>query len=561
MKIAEKFSVLFRKYPLFRTCSIIFAILFVLGFVSIITYQARKIPQIDSIVPSVGSPGDVMVIAGRNFGSLKNSSDFVEVGGSRITASGYLEWTDEHIKLILPSNVQDGLVIVSTKAGQSKPGFFANEAGIPVEVPPDTKTTMPVISSVSPESAFVGQLLVLSGTNFGTVRSNSKIFFTANLPENSTSSDDIAFIEAAGEDYDYEYWSDSEIHVRVPNGAASGHIYVQTEKGTSNYAGVNLKSTLGTKKYSDKKTYLIHLNTDIDDINSKSNTTLSLHVPRPVKNSRQPFVQMTECAPEPVFENYQDTVIHQTELSKTSSKKLTFTHNFVVEDYAVQTKVNVKNVKPFAAKSRVLYTAFTKPDEVIASEDEDFIGLAKKIVKKETNPYLQAKIIYEYMLENFAVTKKLRKPGSEVKDLLEDKKGDSYDFAIVYTTLLRALKIPCLPVAGILVDSDMRAFSHWWSEFYIENFGWIPVDIALGSGLEYKSFKNVEDPKTFYFGNIDSQHIIFSRGYNEVKPTLSGGHIVSRDRTFAVQSIWEESSAGTVNYSSLWNEPVIAGVY
>ena len=107
----------------------------------------------------------------------------------------------------------------------------------------------------------------------------------------------------------------------------------------------------------------------------------------------------------------------------------------------------------------------------------------------------------------------------------------------------------------------MQAFSHWWSEFYIENFGWIPVDIALGSGLEYKSFKNVEDPKTFYFGNIDSQHIIFSRGYNEVKPTLSGGHIVSRDRTFAVQSIWEESSAGTVNYSSLWNEPVIAGVY
>ena len=53
MKIAEKFSVLFRKYPLFRTCSIIFAILFVLGFVSIITYQARKIPPIGAKYPII----------------------------------------------------------------------------------------------------------------------------------------------------------------------------------------------------------------------------------------------------------------------------------------------------------------------------------------------------------------------------------------------------------------------------------------------------------------------------------------------------------------------------
>lgn len=563
MKPNKTFSVLFRKYPLFRTGSIIFFILVVLTVISIITYRARKNPEITSITPTVGSPGDLMTITGVNFGSLRNSSSYVEVGGSRITASGYLQWTDSQIKLILPSNVQDGLVVVSTKEGQSKPGFFANEAGIPVEVPPDTKTTLPLVTSVSPENASIGQLIVLTGLNFGTSRNSAKVFFTANLPQDTqnTDKDENSYIAAREDNYDYEYWSDSEIHIRVPDGAASGQIYIQTEKGISNYANFNLRTNAGSKKYSDKKTYLVNLNVDIDDVNSKQNTTLSLRIPRPLETSVQRHAQLTECSPEPVFENYQNTIIQHIELSKQTAKKLKFTQSFVVENYAVETVAVPKNIKPFSDKSRVLYTTFTKSDQLIKSDDEEFVEFAKKIVKKETNPYNQAKLIYDYMLENFSLEQKLRKTGSLPSDLLNNKEGDAWDFAIVYTTLLRALKIPSLPVSGILVDSELNAKPHWWTEVYIENLGWIPVDIALAAGLEYKSFKTIEDPAKFYFGSLDSQHIIFSRGFNDVKPTLSNGFAVYKERTFALQSIWEESSGGTVNYSSLWNDPVIAGIY
>jgi len=94
------FSTLFRKYPLFRTGSIILFIFFVLGTVSLVTCKARKIPFISSVNPPVGSPGDLMIITGSNFGETRSSSDYVEVGGSRITASGYLKWTDSQIKII-----------------------------------------------------------------------------------------------------------------------------------------------------------------------------------------------------------------------------------------------------------------------------------------------------------------------------------------------------------------------------------------------------------------------------------------------------------------------------
>ncbi len=563
MKASKTFSLLFRKYPLFRTGSVIFAIVVIVAVISGITYKAKKCPEISSITPAVGSSGDLMTITGINFGDLRNASDYVEVGGSRITASGYLQWTDSQIKLILPSNVQDGLVIVSTKAGKSKPGFFANVAGIPVEVPPDTKTTMPVITSISPSSAATGQLFVLTGSNFGTGRNGAKVFFTAGWKNNSSSSlnEEISYIAASEENYDYEYWSDSEIHVRIPDGAAGGQIYVETEKGTSNYAYFELNTPAGTKEYSDKKTYLIHLTTDINDINSKKDTTLSLRIPRPLQTAQQPRVQLTECSPEPVFENYQNTLIQHIQLSKSSAKKLRFDQTFIVENYAVKTQINAKNVKPFSDKSRVLYTAFTKADELIKSDDERYVNLARSIVKKEVNPYNQAKLIYDYMIENYSLEKKLRKTGSDPADLIEAKKGDAFDFAIVYTTLLRSLKIPALPVSGILVDSELKSKSHWWTEFYIENAGWIPADVVLGTGTEYKSFKAVSEPEAFYFGNIDSQHVIFSRGFSSLKPTLPDGRAVYLERTFALQSVWEEFSGGTVNYSSLWNEPVITGIY
>lgn len=562
LKADKLFFLLFRKEPLFRAGYIVFLILIILGVFSAVTWKARKLPEIHSVNPPVGSPGDLMVISGKNFGDVRTSSAFVEVGGSRITASGYLLWTDSELRLILPSNVQDGLVVVSTKSGRSKPSFFANEAGIPVEVPPDTKTSMPVITSFSPESVSVGQVLILNGKNFGTIRNNATVFFTSAIEDSSLrASEKISFITALEENYDYEYWSDSEIHIRVPDGAANGQIYVKTEKGNSNFVMLSIKSPIGTKKYSDKKTYIVQLNAEIDDINTRGTTSLSLRVPYPVISAKQPLANLTECSPKPVFENYQNTIIHHLELSKNAPKKLRFNQTFVIEEYSVQTDVNQKAVSAFADKNRVLYTTFTSADRLIKSDDSEYLAFANEIVKKERNPYIQAKLVYEYMIKNFTLEKELRKTGADTKDLLTTKKGDAYDLAVLYTTLLRSLKIPAVTMSGILVDSDLKALNHWWCEFYIENFGWVPVDTALGAGLSYKSFKQVEDAPSFYFGNIDSQHIAFSRGFNEVKPTLSNSNSVYRERSYALQSIWEESSGSNISYSSLWNEPIVTGIY
>ena len=147
--------------------------------------------------------------------------------------------------------------------------------------------------------------------------------------------------------------------------------------------------------------------------------------------------------------------------------------------------------------------------------------------------------------------------------MLKKSKGDAYDFAVIYTALLRAAEIPALTDGGVLVGSDLMTQSHWWTEFYIDKVGWIPVDPALGAGLEYKKWSDsgIESDRDYYFGNIDSHHITFSRGWNQLKPFSADNKIVQHPRSFALQSIWEESNENTAKDSSYWGVPVVKGVY
>ena len=562
VNLSKTFSLLFRKYPLFRV--LFYAVLIGAGIVvlTFVTQKSKKYPIIDSIDPPVGSPGDTMTIQGTSFGEQRGTS-FVEIAGNKITASNYISWSDKSIQLILPSNIQDGLLFVQTQSGKSKPQFFANEMGIPRSLPPDTKTFLPTVTSVSAPSTTYGSLITINGSNFGSERGKSIVYFTANRDD--ITSEENQFLPASEQDYDYEYWSDTEIRVRIPDGAVSGQnqFYVETEKGKSNFYTMTVTSNAGKKFYSQKKTYLVSVNADIDSIDTKNATTITLRVPRPVTMASQPQAELSECNPQPSIENYRNTLIHRIEMQKatTQKQKLRFEQNFVVSVYAVQTEINEKQIKPFSNKKRIIYTLWAGADNLIKSNDDVYKELAASIVAKETNPFVQAKLVYNFMIDTYKLNEKSRKSDDPVKELTKRKSGDAYDFAMLYTTLLRALNIPALPMSGILVDADLNTRNHWWTEFYIENLGWIPVDVALGKGLDYKPFKQIEDTRSFYFGNLDCQHIAFSRGWNESKPSLVNSKIVQRPKSYALQSIWEESSAGTVNYSSLWNDPIIKGVY
>ena len=569
MDSSGKFSYSLRKYPIVRVLSVVFIISLILGVIYLIGFRTKLVPEITSVVPPVGSPGDLVVINGENFGSVRDMS-YVEIAGSKLTASSYISWSNNCIKIVLPANVQDGLLVVGTKEMRSKPALFANEVEIPVPVPAVQQVTKPVITMLSSDKLSVGELLVISGNNFGDSKNQSKVLFTMDCNNKISEADykNVALltenmIPASEDDFDYVSWSNTEISVRVPDGASSGLVIVDTGREKSDPKEFVVNTEAGRKEYLNKKIYLVEYTADIADVVTNDISTITLRCPVPFSSPAQPQVEITDVVPEPILVNYQNNLIHQITRSRNNTPKSVFKQNFVLPVFEVRTNVNVTKIGNYKNTEKNLLSGALKADTLIPCDDKSVKELCEKIIGKEKNPWSKAKFIYDYMCENFSVLSKVRKGDSDPLDLIKKGNGDAYDFAVICTALLRAAEIPAYTDSGILVNQDLQTQTHWWCEFYIDKVGWIPCDSALGAGLEYKQWtdSDVVDAKNFYFGNMDSHHIMFSRGWSQLKPFSADSKIVQQPRSFALQSIWEEANKDTAKYSSYWSVPVVKGVY
>lgn len=567
MEYSSKFSYFFRKYSLVRLLCALVLIAVVLTGVFIVGFRNKPVPEIDSINPPVGSPGDVVVIHGKNFGETRDMS-YVEFAGSKLTASSYISWQDDTIKLVLPSNIQDGLVVVGVKNQRSKPALFANEVDIPVPVTESFQTTKPVISSLSASKLAVGSLLTIYGNNFGASRGQSKVCFTSDYDKAVSSAEYVTSLLltsntvcASEFDEDYEYWNNNEIRVRVPDGACSGVVFVDTGHEKSDALDFTVLSTAGTKSYNGKKIYLVQYSADISDVVTTDVSTITLRCPVPVIIPSQPSLEVSEIVPTPLLQNYQNCIIHQISKNRNNSPKSVFRQSFAVSVYETNTEIKAQAIGSYKNLNQNLYEKYTRADAVVKSDAEEIKELSAQITGKETNPYKKANLIYSYMLSNYSILDKVRKNDADPLDMFKTASGDAYDFSAVFAALARAAGIPAIIDSGILIGQDLTTQAHWWNEIYLAGLGWIPVDVSLAANLEYKQWSDISSPETYYFGNLDSHHIVFSRGYNELKPFAQDNKTVKYPKSFALQSIWEEASSNTAKYSSYWSVPSIKGVY
>ena len=567
MEYSGKFSYLFRKYTQVRVACFLVVAAIAVSIFLIVGMHNKPVPEIEAIVPPVGSPGDVVVIKGKNFGDARDMS-YVEFAGSKLTASSYISWNNDTIKLVLPSNIQDGLVVVGVNNQRSKPALFANEVDIPVPVTQSFQTTKPVISSLSSTKLGVGSLLTIFGNNFGTSRGQSKVCFTCDYDQAVSEASFLTntilttnTVCASDFDEDYEYWTNNEIRVRVPDGAYTGVVFVDTGREKSDTVEFTVTASAGTKSYNGKKVYLVQYSADVSDVMTTDVSTITLRCPVPVTSPWQPALEFTEIMPVPVLQNYQNCIIHQITKNRNNSPKSVFRQTFAVSVCEINTDVKVSGVGAYKNMNQALYEKYTKADEVVVSEANEIVALAAEITGKETNAYKKAQLLYNYMLDTYSVLDKVRNNDADPLELLKSTEGDAYDYAVIFASLARAAGIPALIDSGILIGQDLSTQAHWWNEIYIAGFGWLPVDVALGDYLDYKRWPDNIESAQYYFGNLDSHHIVFSRGYNEIKPFAQDNKTVKYPKSFALQSIWEEASSNTAKYSSYWSVPSIKGVY
>jgi transglutaminase-like putative cysteine protease len=515
-------------------------------------------PKIDSLYPRIGNMGEVLVIRGEHFGRERDES-FVTIGDISPTASAYIEWKDDFISLRTPEFGESGLVYVHRGDKRSNAALFSNREVIPKPVSGEGVGNGPRISAVEPRSGSIGQAVTIKGSNFGASREGSGVFFAWDAETGPAAPAEVSgpsSVEVFESDLGYEMWSEREIRVRVPDGAISGSLEVRTPRGNSRSEFFEVTGKPGTKVYKDKRSYALSYAVNIRVGEASAANTLYLWVPRPVSSGSQRKVEALSRIPEPFVENYRGTTLYQLK-NLESAGTAGISLSYLVEVYAVETGVRPQLIR--RAAPGPVDNMYLLPSPLIPSDDPGIKKQAADISGRETNPYLKAERIYRWILGAKTLDLQARTGGA--LEALEETEIDPYMAALLFCALARASGIPALPVAGVLIDRFPETVRHYWAEFRIEGFGWVPLDIALAAGAAPPNFSLRPDREDYYFGNLDNQRITFSRGQTVLSQMDPRGRTAQWERTYALQNLWEESVGGLESYSSLWSDVTINGVY
>jgi transglutaminase-like putative cysteine protease len=258
---------------------------------------------------------------------------------------------------------------------------------------------------------------------------------------------------------------------------------------------------------------------------------------------------------EPFIDSHRGTSLFKLD-NIAGNREVQINLTWIIEVYGVETSVRQQSIRQ--EKSHI-NEAYTHSTPQLPSDDPRITNQAQAIFGRERNPYLRARRIYEWMLAQFIINQEYT--DGDMFDALENKQADPYTAALLYCTLLRSADIPSLPVSGVLVSRDRQTMNHWWAEFWIDGFGWIPVDVAMGAEAVPPQFSAHPDRARYYFGNIDSMRIAFSRGFTNLSPMDPRGRTVTHSRSYALQNLWEEVVSGIDSYSSLWGSIIVTGMY
>ena len=524
----------------------------------LVTCQA-KTPVIYFIYPHIGEMGEPVTITGANFGKIRDETSYVTIAGAQPTSMSYLDWRDSEISFRTPEFGEAGLVYVHVKGKKSNGVLFANQATLPLHVYDSEIGQGPRIVSVVPNTAMTGSLVSISGTGFGSSRGNSGVFFSwnAEIPASMPAEARVPeFTEVMESEYGYELWSEREIRVRVPDGVTGGNMEVRTARGVSPPFYFDPGNKPGTKTYRDKRSYTINYTVNVKTAEAEIPNTLYLWVPRPAASAAQRNIELLSSSVEPFVESYRGTSLFKLDdLAANSEAQISL--SWKIEVYSVESSVRYQSIRQDAdSQPSGVYTQSTAQ---LPSDDPRIRNQAALILGRERNSYLKAQRIYEWMLKEF-IYQPDQSDGS-IFNALETKQADPYLAALLCCTLMRSAGIPSQPVAGVLISRDRQTMDHYWAEFWIDGFGWLPADPVMGAEAVPAQFGSHPDKANFYFGNTDSQRIAFSRGFAVLSPMDPRGRTVTRSRSYALQNLWEEVVGGIESYSSLWGGITITGMY
>jgi transglutaminase-like putative cysteine protease len=151
---------------------------------------------------------------------------------------------------------------------------------------------------------------------------------------------------------------------------------------------------------------------------------------------------------------------------------------------------------------------FLQPDRRVPLQ-----GVIAELSAQETrgmqDPMAKARAIYDYVIATMRYDKSgIGWGNGDAIWACTEKRGNCTDFHSLFIGMMRAAGIPARFEIGFPLPADQHAGTiagyHCWAEFYVERYGWIPVDAS-------EAWKHPEK-KNYFFGAHDDNRVQFTVG-------------------------------------------------
>ena len=152
---------------------------------------------------------------------------------------------------------------------------------------------------------------------------------------------------------------------------------------------------------------------------------------------------------------------------------------------------------------------FLAPDRLVPISGTPAQLAAQAVVAGKSSELDRVRAMYDYVLANMRYDKSGTGWGrGDVLYACDAKRGNCTDFHSLFISMARSQHIPARFEIGFPLPSSASSGEipgyHCWTDFYLEDKGWVPLDISEA----WKAPKR----RDYFFGSLDPDRVQFSLG-------------------------------------------------
>jgi transglutaminase-like putative cysteine protease len=231
--------------------------------------------------------------------------------------------------------------------------------------------------------------------------------------------------------------------------------------------------------------------------------------------------------------------------------------DYRIRRYAIQTTIEPSSVRGYRTDS-AFHERFTGGDAVVPSGG-NLPAIAERAMQGYVNPLWRARLTFDYVVARLqpvaAAGARIAPAGTGpmqvVAAAIDERRAAPYEYALTFSAVARAAGIPARPVAGYLIDDSARAVPHYWAEFYLQDFGWVPVDPAMEAGAALLAWHTDDAAVDPWFGTLDSRRIVMAKGISDPQP-IARARRLQRPEVPGLQTAHEDVVGATSEYRTNW---------